>query len=68
MAVSDEYRVKAAEFRAKAERERDRLFRSMFQKLANRYSRLADQADEAERKGLAHTPSPPIAEGDPKNR
>ena len=64
MAVSDEYRLKAAEFRAKAHSLRDPLFRSMFARLAKRYSRLADQAEEADRKDRAKLPyksSPPIA-------
>ena len=61
MTVSDEYRVKAAAFRAHAERERDPLFRSMYAKVAKTYSRLAKHAEENERKGLTYEPSPPIA-------
>ena len=69
--ISDEYRVKAAECRAKAERERDRLFRSMFERLSKTYSRLADLADEADRKAgteLAYRKSPPIAGDDPESK
>jgi len=70
MIDSDEYRAKAVEFRAKAKRERDPLFRSMFETLSKRYSRLAVKADQyrdAPTK-LAHTPSPLIAAVEPDER
>jgi len=41
MTVSDDYRVKAADFRAKAEREKDPLFSSMFWTISRTYLRLA---------------------------
>ena len=73
MAVSDEYRVKAAECRALAKREQDRLFRVMFERLAKTYSQLADLADEVDRNdrdvsGLPYELSPPVAAGDPAKR
>ena len=45
MSLSDEYRVRAAELRAKADRQLDPLFRSMFEKLARTYLRQAELAD-----------------------
>ena len=45
MSLSDEYRVRAAELRAKADRQRDPLFRSIFHKLAKTYLRQAELAD-----------------------
>jgi ribosomal protein S20 len=68
MTDSDEYRVKAAELRAQAERERDPLFRSMFKTLSKRYLRLAQQADDERNAKLAYKSSPPIAADDPKRR
>jgi len=68
MTISDEYRVKAAAFRAHAERQRDPLFRSMYAKVAKTYSRLAKHAEEDERKGLTYEQSPPIADSDPAKR
>jgi hypothetical protein len=63
MTVSDEYRVKAAEFRAKADSQRDPLFRSMFETLSKTYSRLARYHERDYRPKLAFRPSPSIAEG-----
>jgi hypothetical protein len=68
MTVSNDYRVKAAEFRAKADSLRDPLFSSMFYRLSKTYSQLARYAEEDERKGLAYKPSPPIASVDPEKR
>jgi hypothetical protein len=68
MTVSDKYRVKAAELRAQAEREREPLFRSMFKTLSKRYSRLAQQADAERNAKLAYKSSPPIAADNPKRR
>jgi hypothetical protein len=65
MTVSDEYRVKAAEFRAKADSQRDPLFRSMFETLSKTYSRLARHHERDYRPKLAFRPSPPIAIVDP---
>jgi len=45
MSLSDEYRVRAAELRAKADRQLDPLFRSIFMKLAKTYLRQAELAD-----------------------
>src|SRR5262245_1069444 len=61
MTVSDEYRVKAAEFRAKADSHRDPLFRSMFETLSKTYSRLARYHEQDYRPKLDFMPSPPIA-------
>jgi hypothetical protein len=65
MTVSDEYRAKAAEFRAKADSQRDPLFRSMFEKLSMTYSRLARLHERDYRPKLTFKPSPPIAVVDP---
>ena len=65
MTVSDEYRAKAAEFRAKANSQRDPLFRSMFETLSKTYSRLARHHERDYRPKLAFRPSPPIAIVDP---
>ena len=66
MAVSGEYRIKAAEFRAKADSLRDPLFSSMFYRLSKTYSQLAKYAEETERKSLAYELSPPVAADQPK--
>jgi len=68
MTVSDEYRTKSAEFRAKADSEADPLFRSMFETLARTYSRLARHHDHGYRPKLVFRPSPPIAVVDPPKR
>jgi hypothetical protein len=65
MSLSDDYRVKAAEFRAKAERQPDPLFRSMFEKVAKTYLRLAelDDRDRGDaRTKLAPWPSSPVSD------
>ena len=67
MTVSDEYRVKAAEFRAKADSQRDPLFRSMFETLSKTYSRLARHHEQYVGNKLAYERSPPIA-GDDSNK
>ena len=64
MSLSDDYRVRAAEFRAKAERQPDPLFRSMFERVAKTYLRLAelDDRDRGDaRTKLAPWPSSPPA-------
>jgi len=63
MTVSDEYRIKAADFRAKAERERDPLFSSMFWTMSKTYSRLARHHERDACTKLSYTSSPSIAEG-----
>jgi len=63
MTVSDEYRVKAADFRAKAEREKDPLFSSMFWTMSKTYSRLARHHERDACTKLSYTSSPSIAEG-----
>jgi hypothetical protein len=68
MTVSDEYRVKAAEFRAKADSQRDPLFRSMFETLSKTYSRLARYRERDYRPKLDFRPSPPIAVFDSPKR
>jgi hypothetical protein len=64
MTVSDEYRVKAADFRAQAEREKDPLFRSMFWTMSRTYSRLARHHEQYVGNKLAYERSPPIAGDD----
>jgi len=66
MTVSGEYRVRAAEFRAKADSLRDPLFSSMFYRLSKTYSQLARYAEQTKRKSLAYEPSPPVAADPPK--
>jgi len=61
MTGSEEYRVRAADMRAKAERERDPLFSSMFWKLSTTYLRLAWHHDA--RPKLSYMSSPPIDGG-----
>jgi hypothetical protein len=63
MTVSDDYRVKAADFRAKAEREKDPLFSSMFWTMSKTYSRLARHHERDACTKLSYTSSPSIAEG-----
>jgi hypothetical protein len=63
MTVSDEYRVRAADFRAKAEREKDPLFSSMFWTMSKTYSRLARYHERDACIKLSYTSSPSIAEG-----
>jgi hypothetical protein len=63
MTVSDEYRVRAADFRAKAEREKDPLFSSMFWTMSKTYSRLARHHERDACTKLSYTSSPSIAEG-----
>jgi hypothetical protein len=46
MTVGDDYRAKAAEFRALAENQTDPKQRAEFENLANFYVRLAQHADE----------------------
>jgi hypothetical protein len=65
MSFRDDYRARAAEFRAKADRQPDPLFRSIFEKLAKTYSRLAelDDRDRGDaRTKLAPWPSSPVAD------
>ena len=57
MSFRDEYRARAAEFRAKADRQPDPMFRSMFEKLAKTYSRLAELDDDARTKLAPWPPS-----------
>jgi len=65
MSFRDDYRVRAAEFRAKANSQPDPLFRSMFEKVAKTYLRLAelDDRDRGDaRTKLAPWPSSPFAD------
>jgi hypothetical protein len=56
---ADEYRIKAAELRAKATREGDPLIQADFQNLALAYIRLALQADRNQQIDVSYeTPSP----------
>jgi len=63
MKVSDDYRVKASDMRAKAERERDPLFSAMFWKLSKTYLRLAWHHERDACTRLSYKSSPPIAGG-----
>ena len=45
MAVGDAYRLKAAEFQAMAEDQKNVTFRMQFESLARAYLRLAEQAE-----------------------
>jgi hypothetical protein len=63
MTVSEEYRVRASEFRAKAEREKDPLFSSMFWTVSRTYLRLARHHERDACTRLSYMSSPSIAEG-----
>jgi hypothetical protein len=63
MTVGDEYRVRAADFRAKAEREKDPLFSSMFWTMSKTYLRLARHHERDARIKPSYTSSPSIAGG-----
>jgi hypothetical protein len=63
MTISDEYRVRASEFRAKAEREKDPLFSSMFWTVSRTYSRLARHHERDACTKPSYMLSPSIAEG-----
>ncbi len=59
MSHADEYRVKAAEFRAKATRERDPSLRADWDNLALAYVRLAEQAEKNQQLDVSYRPPPP---------
>jgi hypothetical protein len=63
MTVSDEYRLRAADFRAKAEREKDPLFASMFWTMSKTYSRLARHHERDVCTKFSYTSPLSIAEG-----
>lgn len=63
MTISDEYRVRAFEFRAKTEREKDPLFSSMFWTVSRTYSRLARHHERDACTRPSYMLSPPFAEG-----
>ena len=54
MTPADEYRTKAMEFAAKAQRELDRLCRLQYEMLAQSYLRLATQAEQNSRADLVY--------------
>ena len=58
MQQPDEYRVKAAELRAKASRERDPQLRTDLENLANAYLRLAEQAERNQRTDVSYETPP----------
>ena len=66
MSLRDDYRARAAEFRAKAERQSDPLFRSMFERVAKTYSRLAELNDRD--RGDAHTKLAPWSSSPPADQ
>jgi hypothetical protein len=65
MTAGNEYRVKAAEFRAKAATENDPEIKAEFESLARAYLRLAEQAERNSELDLTYE-TPPTKERDPK--
>ena len=59
MASGDQYRIKAAEFHAEAQRIADRSLRRQFEDLSRAYLRLADQADRNASIELVYEPPLP---------
>ncbi len=59
MSQADEYRVRAAEFRAKARHEGDASVRIDLESLARAYVRLAEQAEKNQQLDVTYEPPPP---------
>jgi hypothetical protein len=59
MTAGDEYRIKAAEFRARAHAETNRAMRAEFENLARAYLRLAEQAERNTKLDVTYEPPPP---------
>jgi hypothetical protein len=59
MGAGDQYRIKAAEFHARAQSGATPRIRVQFENLAKAYLRLAEQADRNERVDLVYEPPPP---------
>jgi len=60
MAVGDGYRLKAAEFQAMAQDEKNVTFRTQFENLARAYLRLAEQAERNIQTDVTHEPPPKV--------
>ena len=58
MAVGDGYRLKAAEFQALAQDEKNMMFRMQFESLARAYLRLAEQAERNIQTDVTYEPPP----------
>ena len=66
MTSADEYRVKAAEFSAKARQELNPALRAQFENFALGYLRLAEQAERNSKNDLVYeTPAPPAKPAQP---
>jgi hypothetical protein len=59
MSTGDEYRVRAAEFGARARRETDAGVRADLENLARSYLRLADLAEQNQRLDISYETPPP---------
>lgn len=67
MTTGDEYRVKAAELRARARRETDAAINGELLSLARAYLRLAEQADRNQRLDITYETPPPDQKGKPES-
>jgi hypothetical protein len=66
MTNGDQYRIKAAEFHAVAQRVADPGLRRQFENLARAYLRLAGRADRNARIELVYEPPPPKLSDGPR--
>ena len=61
--MADQYRIRAAEFHAKAQGATDPKLRAQFENLSLAYLRLAEQADRNSQTELIYEPPPPKLDG-----
>src|SRR5262245_53001867 len=66
MATGDQYRIKAAEFHAEAQRATNRGLRRQFENLSRAYLLLAGQSDRNARIELVYEPPPPKLTEEPR--
>ena len=66
MASGDQYRIKAAEFHAEAQRIADPSLRRQFEDLSRAYLRLAGHADRNASIELIYEPPPPKINDEPR--
>jgi hypothetical protein len=59
MTPADQYRIRAAELRAKAHEERNARLAAEYDHLAKSYIRLAEQADRNQNLDVTYEPRPP---------
>jgi hypothetical protein len=60
VSTADQYRIRAAELRAKAHEERNPRLAAEYEHLAKSYIRLAEQADRNQKLDVTYEPSPPM--------